>query len=330
MTAPDPGSQAAARALWYVAPGRAELREAPLATPGPGEVLVRMLYSGISRGTERLVFEGRVPPGEHARMRLPTQEGEFPFPVKYGYAAVGAVESGPKALAGKTIFALHPHQSRFLLAEAAAVPLPDAVPPRRAVLAANLETALNVLWDGELAAGQKIAVVGGGILGLLVAALAARPFGAAATLIDKEPARAALAETIGAAFASPEAAPKGFDLVVHTSASDAGLALALDIAAFEAIVVEASWYGDRIVGVPLGGSFHSQRLRLISSQVGAVAPSRRARYTHRARMEEALALLADDRFDALLGEEVPFAELPRHLPRLLAADAPGVGALVKY
>jgi threonine dehydrogenase-like Zn-dependent dehydrogenase len=289
-----------------------------------------MLYSGLSRGTERLVFDGRVPQGEHGRMRMPTQEGNFPFPVKYGYSAVGTVGNGPSALKGRTVFALHPHQTRFVIGDAAVVPVPDTVPPKRAVLTANLETALNVLWDGEAKAGQKIAVVGGGLVGLLVAGLAAKPTGAKVTLIDKDPARAELAKKMGAGFALPDAAPSGFELVIHTSATEAGLTLALDIAGFEAIVVEASWYGDKRVSVPLGGAFHSQRLRLISSQVGSVAPSHRARFTHRQRMEEALRLLADDRFNALLGEEVPFEELPQHLPRLLAPDAKGVGALVRY
>lgn len=330
MKASNPGPKAPARALWYVAPGRTELRETAIPAPGAGEVLVRTLYSGISRGTERLVFEGKVPPAERQRMRMPTQEGEFPFPVKYGYAAVGAVEAGNPAFIGRTVFALHPHQTQFVIPESAAVPVPDAVPARRAVLAANIETALNVLWDGEAKAGQKIAVIGGGIVGLLVAALAARPFDADVTLIDKEPEREALASKLGAAFALPAAAPHGFELVVHTSASDAGLALALDIAAFEATVVEASWYGDRPVSAPLGGAFHSQRLKLVSSQVGAVASSHRARYTHRQRMDEAMRLLADGRFEALIGEEIPFDQLPQQMPRLLAPDAPGVGALVKY
>jgi 2-desacetyl-2-hydroxyethyl bacteriochlorophyllide A dehydrogenase len=319
-----------ARALWYTAPGRAELRESELPVPTGSEVLVRMLYSGLSRGTERLIFEGKVPTSEYARMRAPMQLGDFPFPVKYGYAAVGRVENGSSAFDGKAVFALHPHQDFFVIPKAALVPLPDGVPPRRGVLAANLETALNVLWDGEARAGQKIAVVGGGLLGLLTAALAVTPFGAKVTVVDKEPRREKLAHAMGAAFATPESSPHSNDLVVHTSASEAGLALALDIAAFEAAVIEASWYGDRNVSVPLGGAFHSQRLRLVSSQVGAVAPSQRGRYTHRQRMEEALTLLADERFDALLGEEVSFADLPRELPRLLAPDAPGVGALVKY
>jgi 2-desacetyl-2-hydroxyethyl bacteriochlorophyllide A dehydrogenase len=330
MNAPAPGSKSLARALWYAAAGRAELKEAALPAPGPAEVLVRMLYSGISRGTERLVFEGKVPASEHARMRLPTQEGEFGFPIKYGYAAVGRVEAGPGDLMGRVIFALHPHQDRFVIPADSAVPVPAEVPARRAVLAANAETALNVLWDGEAAPGQRIAIVGGGLVGLLCAGLAARLPGVTVTIIDRERSREPLAQAMGAAFSRPAEAPGENDLVIHTSASDAGLTLALNIAAFEATIVEASWYGDRLVQVPLGGAFHSRRLRIVSSQVGAVAPSHRGRYTHRQRMEEALKLLADERFDGLLGEEVPFEELPKHIPRLLAHDAQGVGALVRY
>jgi len=329
MNAPNHRPKAAAKALWYVAPGVAELRESVLAAPGSGEVLVRTLYSGLSRGTERLVFEGRVPPSEYARMRLPTQEGEFSFPVKYGYAAVGLVETGPADLKGRTIFALHPHQDRFVLPASAVVPIPESVPARRAVLTANLETALNILWDGHAEPGKRIVIVGGGLVGLLVAFLAAR-LPAEAIVVDKDSSRAPFAERLEAAFARPETAPREADLVIHTSASEAGLTLALECAGFEATVVEASWFGDRMIRVPLGGAFHSRRLRLISSQVGAVPPDRRANCTPRDRMEQTIRLLADDRLDALLGEEIPFSELPRHLPRLLAPDAAGVGALIRY
>jgi threonine dehydrogenase-like Zn-dependent dehydrogenase len=330
MKAPNHRPKTTATALWYVAPGASELRESVLAEPGPGEVLVRMLYSGLSRGTERLVFEGRIPASEYVRMRLPTQEGEFSFPVKYGYAAVGMVETGPTELKGRTIFALHPHQDRFVLPANAVVPIPKTVPARRAVLTANLETALNALWDGRAAPCDRIVVIGGGLVGLLVAALAARLPGAEVTLVDKDPTRAPLAQHLGAAFARPEAAPREADLVIHASASESGLALALELAGEEATVVEASWHGDHRVGLPLGGTFHSRRLRLVSSQVGAIPSERRTRWTPRRRIEATVGLLADDRLDALLGEEIPFTELPRHLPRLLASDAAGIGALVRY
>ncbi len=330
MKASDQRPMTAARALWYVAAGKAELRESVLAEPRAGEVMVRALYSGLSRGTERLVFEGRIPPSEYARMRLPTQEGEFSFPVKYGYAAVGVVEAGPAELKGRAVFALHPHQDRFVLPASAAVPIPDRIPARRAVLTANLETALNALWDGRAGPCDRVVVVGGGLVGLLAAALAARLPGAEVTVVDKDQGRAPLAQGLGVAFARPEAAPREADLVIHASASESGLALALELAGEEATVVEASWHGKDRIGLPLGGAFHSRRLRLVSSQVGAVAPERRSRWTLRRRLEATVRLLADDRLDLLLGEEIPFAELPRHLPRLLATDAAGVGALVRY
>lgn len=261
---------------------------------------------------------------------MPTQEGEFSFPVKYGYSAVGRVEDGPSNMNGKTVFALHPHQDRFVIPADAAVVVPENVPPRRAVLAANLETALNILWDGHAAPADRIVIIGGGLVGLLTAALAAGLPGAEVTVVDKDKSRAILAEKIGARFAMPENAPHEADLVVNASASEAGLCLGIELAGTEASVVEASWHGDKPVSVPLGGKFHSRRLRIISSQVGTLPAERRARWTHRRRMEAALRMLADDRFEALLGEEVPFKDLPRELPRLLAPNAPGVGALVRY
>jgi NADPH:quinone reductase-like Zn-dependent oxidoreductase len=319
-----------ARALWYVAPGAAELRPVSHSRPGPGEVEVRTLYSGLSRGTERLVFEGRVPKSEWERMRAPAQTGDFPFPVKYGYAAVGEIEAGPQPLLKRRVFALHPHQDRFVVPADAVVALPEGVPARRAVLTANLETALNILWDGNAAPGDRIVVIGGGIVGCLAAALATRLPGAEVTTVDVDPARAAIAERLGVAFAAPDAAPRDADLVIHTSANAAGLALALECAGDEATVVEASWHGDEACAVPLGGAFHARRLKLISSQVGNIACARRPRWTRRRRLQTAARLLVDERFDVLLGEEVPFAELPRHLPRLFARDAAGIGALVRY
>ncbi len=287
-------------------------------------------WSALSRGTERLVFEGRVPESEWARMRAPFQEGEFPFPVKYGYAAVGIVEDGPQELVGKPVFALHPHQTRFVLPADALVPVPEAVPLRRAVLAANMETALNAVWDGGAGPGDQILVIGGGLLGLLVAAICARMPASAVTVCDIAPERSQLAAAMGAAFACPADAPGDQDIIFHASASGAGLSLAIDRAGFEASIVELSWFGEGETRVPLGGAFHSRRLRLISSQVGHVSTSRRARWSHRRRLAAALSLLADPVFDALITNEVPFEVLPESLPALLAADAPGLVTVVRY
>jgi threonine dehydrogenase-like Zn-dependent dehydrogenase len=326
----QPNANSSIRALWYVAPGKAELRPATIGDRKPDEVLVRSLYSGLSRGTERLIFEGRVPESEWGRMKAPAQEGEFPFPVKYGYATVGEVEDGPAALKGKTVFALYPHQERFVLPAEKVFTVPDNVPAKRATLAANMETALNILWDGNAQPGDRIAVVGGGIVGALVAALASKIPGAEVTLVDIDPSREKTANAVGATFALPKNAPKEADLVIHTTASAEGLTLALELAGVEATIVEASWFGAGMVNVPLGDAFHSRRLRLVSSQVGNICASRAKRWNMRRRLEVAIRLLADDRLDALIGEEVPFAELPQQLSRLLSRTAPGLGALVRY
>jgi 2-desacetyl-2-hydroxyethyl bacteriochlorophyllide A dehydrogenase len=319
-----------AQALWYIARGRAELRPCPLPPVGPDTVLIRTTWSGVSRGTERLVFEGRVPASEAATMRAPMQDGAFPFPVKYGYNAIGRVEYGPAEMKGRTVFALHPHQDQFVIPATSAIPLPNGLPPRRAILAANMETALNAVWDSGAAAGARILIVGAGIVGLLVTHLSAQIANATITVVDVVPDRRTLAESLGAAFASPDAAPGDADIIFHTSATAAGLATAIGAAGFEAKIIEMSWYGEGTVPVPLGGAFHSRRLQLISSQVGHVAPSHRAQWSHRQRMEKALSLLTDERLDALITEEIAFAQLPAALPRILGPGAPGLATAVRY
>jgi threonine dehydrogenase-like Zn-dependent dehydrogenase len=297
----------AARTLWLVEPERVEVRRDRVAA-GPGEVLVETLFTGISRGTERLVAEGRVPQGEHNRMRAPLMQGAFPFPVAYGYCAVGQIVGGQRS--NETIFALAPHTTHFTCPEAMAVPLPAGLNPSRAVMAANMETALTILWDSGAGPGERIAVVGAGVVGALAGYLAARLPGAEVTLVDVNPERARLAEALGCLFSVPGDAPGGKDVVIHTSARAAGLATALEIAGTEATVVEASWYGSGSVPVPLGEAFHSQRLRIVSSQVGRIPPSRSARWTHRRRIETALRLLLDPALDVLFSGETAFDDLP--------------------
>jgi 2-desacetyl-2-hydroxyethyl bacteriochlorophyllide A dehydrogenase len=319
-----------ARAVWYVGGGRVELRETALAGRGPGDCLVRTLWSGISRGTERLVFNGEVPASEHARMRGPSMEGDFPFPVKYGYCAVGNVEEGPEAVRGRNVFALHPHQERFVLPAGMLTVLPDDLPPRRATLAANMETALNAVWDSGLVPGDRVAVVGAGVVGLLVANLAARTAGCDVTVVDPAVARQSVAEALGCRFTRPSSADLEADIVFHASATAAGLATALDLAAFEATVVELSWYGKRPVAAPLGGPFHSRRLKLVSSQVGHVSDRKRARWDYARRMAKALQLLADRRLDLLIGEEVPFDDAPGLLPPVFSDAATGLAPVIRY
>lgn len=304
------------RACWTEAPGRAAIRSGQLAAPGAAEVRVRALHSAVSRGTELLVLRGEVPASEFARMRAPFQEGDFPGPVKYGYASVGVVESGDSALQGRAVFCLYPHQTRYQVPAAAVHLLPEGLPPARAVLAANMETAVNALWDAAPRVGDRVAVVGGGVVGMLVAWLASQLPGCAVELIDVRAERAAVAAQLGLAFATPEAAARDADLVVHASGQPQGLVTALELAAFEATVLELSWYGQRAVALPLGQAFHARRLSLRSSQVGHVATAQRARWSHARRMALALALLRSPVLDALITDSAPFDELPVVLARL--------------
>lgn len=325
------GTQARqARALWYAAEGVIDIRAEPIGALAAGDVLVRTLFSGISRGTERLVFSGKVGRSEWERMRTPLQGGAFPFPVKYGYCATGIVEAGPPALVGRTVFVLHPHQDVFVAPAAMAVPVPDGVTARRATLAANVETALNAIWDSGASAADRIVVVGGGIVGLLTGWLAARLPGAEVTLVDVAAERRPLAEGLGLRFALPDAAPGDADVVFHTSVTAAGLATAIGCAGLEATVVELSWYGDGVTPVPLGGAFHSRRLRLISSQVGQVSAGHRPRWDYRRRMEAALALLADPVFDHLVADEIPFDDAPQRLAGVFAPGAAGLSPVIAY
>ncbi|MEV5693701.1 zinc-dependent alcohol dehydrogenase [Micromonospora globbae] len=319
-----------AYAFWLRSPGEGEIRPVRLADPGEDEVLVRTRFTGVSRGTETLVFAGRVPADQYAVMRAPFQEGDFPAPVKYGYLNVGVVEEGPAELCGRTVFCLHPHQTAYVVPASAVVPVPDAVPPARAVLAGTVETAVNALWDAAPLVGDRVTVVGAGMVGCCVAAVLARFPGVRVQLVDTDPARADVAAALGVDFAPPEEAAGGRDLVVHASATAAGLQRSLDLLVSEGTVVELSWYGDRPVELALGGVFHSGRLTIRGSQVGTVSPARRDRRSYADRLAIALDLLADPAFDALITGESRFVELPDVLTRLTSGELPALCHLIAY
>jgi threonine dehydrogenase-like Zn-dependent dehydrogenase len=316
-----------ALALWTTGAGQVELRPAEPGPTSEGQAQARALVSGISRGTERLVFHGLVPPGERERMRCPMQEGDFPYPVKYGYAMVAVVEAGPGELVGRRVFGLHPHQSLFNAPAGMLVPVPDAVTTERAALAPQMETALNATWDAGIRPGERVAVVGGGVIGLLTAFLAAKT--CEVVLIDVNPARRPVAQALGLDFALPGEAEGDRRTVFHASATAAGLNLALQLCAFEGQVLELSWYGDKPVSIDFGGAFHSQRLTLKASQVGAVAPSHRQGWSHGRRLAEALSRCADPRLDVLVRAETLFADLPSRMGSILA-DPDTLCHLIRY
>ncbi|MGW5637939.1 zinc-dependent alcohol dehydrogenase [Streptomyces sp. NPDC003832] len=319
-----------ARAFWLSSPGEGEIREITLPPVAEGEVRVRALYSAVSRGTETLVFRGGVPESQHRAMRAPFQEGDFPAPVKYGYLSVGVVEEGPVELVGVTVFCLYPHQTHYVVPATAVTPVPPDVPAERAVLAGTVETAVNAVWDAAPLAGDRIAVVGGGMVGCSVAALLARFPGVRVQLVDADPARAKTAEALGVDFALPADALGDRDLVVHASATEQGLARSLELLSAEGTVVELSWYGDRKVSLPLGEAFHSRRLTVRSSQVGTVSPAARPGRSYADRLALALELLADPALDALVTGECAFEELPEVMPRLADGAIPALCHRVRY
>jgi threonine dehydrogenase-like Zn-dependent dehydrogenase len=319
-----------AHAFWLRAPGHGEIRPVALPEPGPGDVVVRTVRSGISRGTELLVFRGSVPPDQRVRMRAPFQEGEFPGPVKYGYLNVGAVEQGPPELRGRTVFCLYPHQTAYVVPAGAVAVVPEDVPPARAVLAGTVETAVNALWDAAPLVGDRVAVVGAGMVGCCVARLLRRMPAVRVSLVDVDPSRADVAAALDVDFALPDDAAGGCDLVVHTSATSAGLQRSLELLAPEGTVIDLSWYGDTEVRLSLGGAFHSGRLGIRSSQVGTVSPARAARRTSGDRLALALDLLRDPAFDALLTGESRFDELPDVMTRLAAGSLPALCHTIAY
>lgn len=319
-----------ARALWHIAPGKTERQIETLLPVGEGYARVQTSYSGISRGTERLVTSGSVPKSEWQAMRAPFQAGEFSFPIKYGYSAAGTVVDGPDALAGAQVFCLHPHQDQFIAPIEALAVVPGHIPLRRATLAANMETALNAVWDGGAAPGDRIAVIGAGIVGLLTANIAARIPGTAVIVIDTNAARGDIVSALGADFAGPADAPVDCDVVFHTSATAAGLATAIGCAGFEGSIIEMSWYGDQPVQVGLGGTVHSKRLRIVSSQVGHVAPSHRSRWSYQRRLHKAIELLDAPVLDRLVEDEIAFEDAAEKLPIILDKDYLSLPPVIRY
>jgi len=323
-------SSISARAFWVETPGYGAIRDEQLQTPSPAEALIRTQYSSVSRGSESLVFNGEVPRAEYQRMRAPFQQGEFPAPVKYGYSNVGVVEVGPADLVGCHVFSLFPHQTHFVAPTMVLHPIPEGVPLARAVLAANMETALNGVWDAGVRPGDRVAVVGGGTVGCLVAWLCGRIAGCDVCLVDTLPARAEVAAHLGVRFALASHAPHDQDVVIHASGSPEGLASALEMAGFEAVITELSWFGSRAVSLPLGEAFHARRLTIRSSQVGHVAPVQRSRWDRRRRMQLALSLLAAPELDAVISGESTFEELPDVMRELASGVRDALCHRIRY
>lgn len=324
-----------ATAYWVVRPGVGELRREPLPVDPPaGTTRVRARFSAVSSGTERLVGLGRVPAESGTTMACRGMAGSFALPLKYGYSLVGVAETGHHA--GHGVFTMHPHQDLVDVPNDALLLLPPALPRARATLIPNLETALNAVWDADLAAPVDIAVFGGGAVGLLLCFTLHALHGVRPTLVEPLAARRALAARLPCVGATPEPGdvPAGrFALTFHTTGNPRGLQAAIDALGFEGRVFELSWYGSQRVELDLGGRFHAQRQQIIASQVGTMARSRRATHGTRERLAEVLRLICAPNavaLDALLGEPTPFAELPARMAALYRGADSGIVPLVAY
>lgn len=310
-------SSLSAHGLWLVDKRKYQILPVPLPNgTNKSDIVLKMRVSGVSRGTERLVFNAQVPETEYERMRAPRQTGHFPYPVLYGYCAVADIIDGPAALIGRSAFCLNPHQDYFTAPLEALTFLPETLPARRAVLLANMETALNGIWDSGISAGDKVTVIGAGVIGLLIGFLASRIPATTITVIDTQD-RSKLAGLFGCQFETTPQQGLEADVVFHCSASDSGLQTAFACAGMDSAIVEMSWYGNKSLTLNLGGAFHSKRLRLIGSQVGQIPATHKARWTYQRRMDRALALLDDPRLDELLTHAIAFTDAPQALPSLL-------------
>lgn len=319
-----------ATAYWTTAKEQGELRSEKIQMPGHGEVLVRALYSGISKGTEMVVHNGAVPPRVAKEMRAPHQEGEFPGPVKFGYLSVGVVEDGPEEWNGQRVFCLNPHQDRYVVPVDSLTRIPDNVPSRRAVLTGTVETAVNALWEAGPRLGDRVAVVGAGLVGGMVATLLRSFPLERLQLVDLDPSKQQFANALGVEFVHPDNAANDCDIVFHCSASQQGLERSLQLVGDEGDVIEVSWYANREVTVPLGEDFHARRLSIKASQVGVVARARRHRRTNADRLNLAVSLLADPVFDAFLTGSSPFAELPAVVKELACGSRDALCHVIEY
>lgn len=297
-----------------------------------GDVLVRAIYSSISRGTESLVFKGEVPESQYQAMRAPFQEGEFPGPVKYGYSSVGKVQENEEGddFEGRTVFCLYPHQDVYHVPASEVTLVPEDLPAGRAVLAASMETAVTIVWDARPVAGDRIVVIGAGVVGLLVAWLCRKVPGTTVTIVDINAERLSVAEALQVGFCTQPTEGDEADLVIHASGEPDGLRSGLTVAGMETTIIEASWYGSRSVPLPLGEDFHSRRLTLKSSQVGRVPPDRAPRWSRARRMKLALELLRAPELDVLITGESAFAELPVVLARLSAEPSAALCHRIRY
>ncbi|WNJ16800.1 zinc-binding alcohol dehydrogenase [Pontibacter sp. G13] len=319
-----------AQALWHLDAQSSELAEVPLEISPTLPCTVETQASLISSGTERLVSSGLVPASIQPDMRVPYMRGNFEFPMTYGYSLVGKVSNHDHPLSGQMVHLLHPHQTICQVASGDAFPVPEGIPARRATLASNLETAVNAIWDSGMSTGDKILVVGFGIIGSLVARLASLFPGTEVYVAETQRKRRMMAEQMGFFLLGDHDSEVEFDCAFHCTGASGGLQTAIDQVGYEGVIVELSWYGTRGIEVNLGGDFHSKRKKIISSQVSNLPADRQGRWGFRRRKETVFELLKDPVFDAHITREIPFEELPDFFQRLRQGEIHELACCVSY
>lgn len=291
--------------------------------------LIKTLFTAISPGTEYLVYSGGVPKKLYVEMRCPYMGGDFSFPIKYGYSLVGQVLDGPTSLKGKLIHTLHPHQDYARISAEDVYVIPDGISPQRATLASNMETALNAIWDSGVNIGDKVLIVGFGIIGSLIARILSFIPQVEVDVLDVQPAKITLIEQLGFSIYKEEKEKK-YDLAFHTSGSGPGLQTSINNVGLEGKIIETSWYGDKEVNLCLGETFHSQRKLIISSQVSHLPACKSARWDYKRRKEVVFQLLLHPEFDAHITHTIAFHNLPKLFQSLKKNRCQELSYLVYY
>jgi len=318
------------RSLWHLSDSQSVIKENTAQNPSPSFLKIQSHFSLISTGTERLVACGEVPGSVHDDMKVPYMEGAFPFPIKYGYSLVGKVITEGHSMTGKLVHAMHPHQDFCLINESDLFEIHSNIPAQRATLASNLETALTAVWDAQVNIGDRVLIVGFGLIGSLIARLLSFIPAIYFQIIEIDKERIQHAEKLGFPVSAILRKHSKFDIAFHTSATAEGLQTCIDGVGLEGKIIELSWYGKKPVKINMGGSFHSQRKQIISSQVGKLPSKYNARWDMKRRKKVVFELLENALFDQQITHFIKFVDTPTFFADLRAGKAKGLAYCIEY
>ena len=295
---------------------------------GNDELLVKAYYSGISYGTEKIVHDSQVPANQYEFMRAPHQVGEFNKEVKYGYLSVGKVVVGPKSMMNKMVYTMFPHQSMYILKSSLATLIPSHIPYKRALLTANMETAINAMWDSQPSIGDNTYVIGAGIVGILMAYVLSSTFGIKVTVIDNNASKKKLCKFFNIDFENNINCIKDPDIIFECSGNASVLSDLINNSTLETKICILSWYGKQQSKIKMGENCFSRRLEIIFSQVGNITPIQSKKWDNLSRRALALKLLDNKKLDSLIDkQEIKLKELPNFFKK---GNTNGLCKVVKY